>query len=200
MKNCTNCKDLKELSAYHKSKYSKDGYKSVCKICRNKQQQEYRDNNKDKINEYMQNYYKDNTDIIKKKCKLWVDKNRKKVNNTKKEWKEKNKEKWALYVQQQNKTYTHKWRMFLHGTLKRMNKTKNDKTINLLGYSALDFKLHMESLFLDGMSWLNHGEWHIDHIIPLSKFNQDTPISVVNALTNIQPLWAKDNLSKGNKL
>jgi len=39
------------------------------------------------------------------------------------------------------------------------------------------------------MSWDNHGEWHIDHIKPVSKFDKETPMSIVNALSNLQPLW-----------
>ena len=40
------------------------------------------------------------------------------------------------------------------------------------------------------MSWDNYGEWHIDHIKPLTLFDDNTPIHVVNALSNLQPLWA----------
>jgi hypothetical protein len=40
------------------------------------------------------------------------------------------------------------------------------------------------------MSWENYGEWHIDHIRPLSSFEPDTPVSIVCALDNLQPLWA----------
>jgi hypothetical protein len=49
------------------------------------------------------------------------------------------------------------------------------------------------------MSWSNYGRWHIDHKKPISKFKDGSNISVINALSNLQPLWAKDNLSKGNK-
>ena len=46
----------------------------------------------------------------------------------------------------------------------------------------------------------NWGQWHIDHKYPVSKFYKDTPMSIVNSLDNLQPLWASDNLSKGNKI
>jgi len=68
-----------------------------------------------------------------------------------------------------------------------------------LGYTLEEFKSHFESLFLDGMSWDNHGEWHIDHIIPVSKFPKDR-ILELNALENLQPLWASDNLKKGDRI
>jgi len=49
------------------------------------------------------------------------------------------------------------------------------------------------------MSWDNYGEWHIDHIKPVSLFDELENVNVVNSLDNLQPLWASENLSKGNK-
>lgn len=48
------------------------------------------------------------------------------------------------------------------------------------------------------MSWDNYGEWHIDHIKPLTKFDKDTPIHIVNALSNLQPLWKTTREINGN--
>ena len=78
---------------------------------------------------------------------------------------------------------------------------KSGSAIKSLGCSLDEFKKHMESKFKPGMNWDNHGlyGWHIDHIKPLASFN----LSDVNQLneachfTNLQPLWAKDNLVKG---
>lgn len=78
---------------------------------------------------------------------------------------------------------------------------KSGSAIRNLGCSLEEFKKHMESQFKPGMNWDNHGQygWHIDHIKPLASFN----LSDVNQLneachfTNLQPLWAKDNLVKG---
>lgn len=75
----------------------------------------------------------------------------------------------------------------------------SQRTEQKLGYSLAEFKAHIESKFLEGMTWSNHGEWHIDHIIPVSKFDKSN-IARVNDLSNLQPLWAFDNLSKGAKL
>ena len=85
----------------------------------------------------------------------------------------------------------------------RMSGTrKHDKTLSLVGYSFDDFKQHIESLFVDGMSWENHGEWHVDHILPVSYMvtNGITDPKQINALINLQPLWAKDNMKKSAKL
>jgi len=82
------------------------------------------------------------------------------------------------------------WRSVLKASLWRLGTPKEGLTIDLLGYSSTEFKIHIESLFTEGMSWDNHGEWHVDHIMDVSTFDPDTPPSVVNALTNLQPLWA----------
>jgi hypothetical protein len=65
---------------------------------------------------------------------------------------------------------------------------------------VIELKEYIESLFIEGMSWENYGDWHIDHIIPVSSYNPETSIDVVNSIKNLQPLWAFDNLSKGNKI
>ena len=77
--------------------------------------------------------------------------------------------------------------------------TKNMRTETTLGYTFIEFKQHIESLFVPGMSWINHGEWHVDHIKPVSLFIAQgiTDPAIINALDNLQPLPAIDNLIKG---
>lgn len=75
---------------------------------------------------------------------------------------------------------------------------RDSSAVRDLGCSWEEFKIHLESKFQEGMSWDNYGKWHIDHIIPLSSFN----ISLLKGAchyTNLQPLWAKDNIKKSNK-
>lgn len=82
------------------------------------------------------------------------------------------------------------WRNSLRLCLRRLGKKKEAKTIDLLGYSAQEFKEHLESKWLPGMSWDNYGDWHIDHIRPLASFGSNDSIKVVHGLDNLQPLWA----------
>jgi hypothetical protein len=89
------------------------------------------------------------------------------------------------------------WRSVLKMSLWRLNTKKEGKTIDLLGYSALDFKIHIESLFTEGMSWNNHGEWHIDHIKPVSSFETTEHPSIVNALSNLRPMWSTTRVLNG---
>ncbi len=87
--------------------------------------------------------------------------------------------------------------------LKYKGQVKNNKTFTLLGYTKYELKDHLESQFTDGMSWDNMSEWHIDHIRPVASFNYTTTecedFKKCWALSNLQPLWAKDNMSKGNR-
>lgn len=83
------------------------------------------------------------------------------------------------------------------------NGTKSKRTLNYLGCSIEEARIHIEKQFTKGMNWNNHGNygWHIDHIKPCSKFdltNEEEQKECFN-YKNLQPLWAKDNLSKGNK-
>lgn len=79
------------------------------------------------------------------------------------------------------------------------------KTFDLLTFTAEDLKQHLESSFLPGMTWQNHGRfgWHIDHIRPLASFTYETPDDLgfkeAWKISNLQPLWAPDNLAKGKK-
>ena len=72
----------------------------------------------------------------------------------------------------------------------------------MLGYTCEELKAHIESQFVGGMSWENRAAFHIDHIIPIAHYlkNGITDPAIINALSNLQPLWATDNLSKGVKM
>ena len=97
------------------------------------------------------------------------------------------------------KTIGHRLRLALKG------QKKNERTEKLLGCSIGQLKLYLENYFplYPGMSWNNYGiEWHIDHYIPISKFNLSDSNELTEAChyTNLQPLWAQDNYAKGNRI
>jgi hypothetical protein len=70
-----------------------------------------------------------------------------------------------------------------------------------IGCDIQELKNHIEKQFADGMNWDNHSYegWHIDHIIPLSSAKNIEELYKLCHYTNLQPLWAKDNLRKGNR-
>jgi len=78
--------------------------------------------------------------------------------------------------------------------------TKNSGNIDMLGTDYETAFKHIESQFTKGMTWENHGEWHIDHIIPLSSAKTKEEMEKLCHYTNLQPLWKEENLSKGNKI
>lgn len=73
---------------------------------------------------------------------------------------------------------------------------KVGRTSELLGYTPDALRAHLEGQFLPGMSWDNYGDWEVDHRRPIASFPLDAPLRVVNALTNLQPLWKMDNRRK----
>ena len=93
----------------------------------------------------------------------------------------------------------HNLRKRLRNALNRNQKMGS--AIKDLGCSIDDLKFWLEFWFEEGMSWENYGKWHIDHIKPLSKIDltNKEEFLKVNHYTNLQPLWAKDNLKKSNK-
>jgi len=205
-------KNKEKVKNYKNKEYIKNKDKI---LLRNK---EWRLKNPEKYKELSDSYRKKNCDLLKNKKKEYRDKNREKVLNATRKWVNENYDK---YVEKKKEYYTseiglkkkrenhHKnkeknnhiiaWRRILINTIKRVGTSKEGKTNELLGYSTLQLKEHIEKQFKDGMSWENWGKWHIDHIKPVSKFDKSEKISIINSLDNLQPLWAKDNLSKGGK-
>lgn len=91
----------------------------------------------------------------------------------------------------------------LRGQLKKRGTSKNGKScMDFVSYTIQELKDHLENLFLPGMTWENYGKWHIDHRIPISFFNPQDQVELRMCwrLENLQPLWAKDNMVKGNRI
>jgi len=88
----------------------------------------------------------------------------------------------------------------LIGTAFKYNRhKKKSKTVEILGCSIEEFKAYIESQFLEGMSWENRSEWHLDHIMPVSMAKTEDELIRLNHYKNFRPLWAKDNIRKSNK-
>jgi len=82
--------------------------------------------------------------------------------------------------------------------LKSENIKKSQKTLELVGCSPEQLKKHLEVQFTEDMSWNNHGEWHIDHIIPVTSFDFTIKEEQEKCFyyTNLQPLWATTEVAK----
>ena len=94
----------------------------------------------------------------------------------------------------------------VYNSIKRSTNAKpriTSRTTEMLGCSIEEMKVHLEKQFKHGMTWENHGtHWHIDHIVPLSKFDFTNSIQAALAThyTNLQPMWAHENLSKSDRI
>jgi hypothetical protein len=88
----------------------------------------------------------------------------------------------------------------MRNQVNRVSKSKRNKTFDIVGCSPYDLKEHLEKQFVSGMTWENRSEWHIDHIIPLSSAKTEDELYRLCHYTNLQPLWAEENLKKSNKI
>ena len=80
--------------------------------------------------------------------------------------------------------------------------TKTNKTFTVVGCTPAELKIHLEKQFKPGMTWWNHTPkgWHIDHIIPLASVETIEETEKLAHYTNLQPMWATDNIKKSNKI
>ena len=156
--------------------------------------------------EYLRNYRKRMSDEQKEKRRVYVrDYSKLKPEYClsrvpyRKKWYSENKDKlWErrkdYYKRNPEALANHKLRCWINEAIKRKGESKTS-WIDHIGCTKEEFKAHIESQFVEGMCWDNWttNGWHMDHIHPLSKGGS-------NHYTNLQPLWAADNLSKSNKL
>lgn len=217
---CGRCKIEKELCNFGENKNTNSGYRSSCNECRKEESKDYREKNSKKRKETIEKYNKNNRDIINKKSKerylLNPEENKLIKLKSYHKNKEKNKEKLKLYriknrekrtEYQRNKIKNDElyklsstMRSRLRNLYNKKNWSKTNKTFDLVGCSTEFLKEHLEKQFKDGMSWDNYGNWHIDHIIPLSSAKNTEELNKLCHYSNLQPLWAQENLSKGSKL
>lgn len=218
-KTCSKCQIKKTTNCFHKAKNRKDGYHPYCKECRKTEsskrkkyrQQWYLRNRKhvlnkvkqraeDKANEikvYKKKYYFTNQEHEKARTKKHYYANHEKTKEIRR--KQSKTEAQRQYRKEYYKKNAFRWtcRTFLRRTLSWLQKEKNERTHVALGYSAGILKEHIESLWTEGMSWYNYGEWHIDHVKPICSFPKTAEPKEINALSNLQPLWATTRTING---
>jgi len=217
VKVCTICHETKSIFEFHKSNRLVDGHREVCKSCRKEQGVESYERRKGKVLASCSRWRKTHREKCSAYRKIWI----KSQMRNKTEWYQRelqknqhrahrfrllHPEKVSIYKRQayererKNCPWIRMWRGVLRRTLNQFSKAKEGRTVEILGYSALDLKSHLEVYFQPGMNWGNYGKWHIDHTFPVKMFPQNTPLSVVNALSNLRPMWGDENLRKGAKI
>jgi hypothetical protein len=199
---CTKCKKEKDICEFGNHKKNKDGKRYSCKECENTESRKWKENNKDKVLEYSKIYNIRRLELNKTQSKS----NKEKFLESQKRYYNNNKEKVIKRIVEYQKNKIKEDNLFklkktIQRTIRRYIKNKKFTTTEIIGCDYESFKIYFESLFTEGMSWDKLGyEIHIDHIIPLSSAKTEDDLYKLNHYTNLQPLWAKDNLIKGSKL
>lgn len=144
-----------------------------------------------------------------RKCeanRAWRKRNPDKVREQNRSWWANNKERSREYARRRVSTPRGKLenvvRCGIYSRLSRAAGRKGSaKTFDLIGYSVEALVEHIERQFTKGMSWDNYGEWHVDHIVPIASFTYETfsdpEFRAAWALTNLRPMWGKENYAKG---
>lgn len=206
LKKCLKCNIEKALDCFHKRRSNKDGLYSYCKKCKSNDDKLYRENNLEIKKARDKKYYTENKEKHNKKTLEYYYKNREEIRLNHKEYYQNNKNKIYTHIKNKKKIdplykLTCNIRSRISSIIYNKKLQKNNKFKEYIGCSLDELKYHLESQFIDDMSWENHGKfgWHVDHIIPLSSAKTEEELYKLCHYTNLQPLWAEDNLKKSNK-
>lgn len=190
---CESCKNLIPLDRFRRRQGKKTYLKTACVSCINKKykktKQLWAEKNRKRLNEYKRQWFKSKGDIAVKKKKEWEIANRERMNDRAKA-RRKSDAMFDLKIRARNR---------INVFIMRRGSQKPSKTSEMLGCDWETLKLHIESKFKNGMTWENRSEWHIDHIIPLDSAVTDEDVERLCHYTNLQPLWASENIAKGAK-
>ena len=200
---------------FRKDKSKKDGLRPSCKY----HDKQYHKKNKEHILEKAKQYYEENKDKHKEYYKNYNEVNRERGLERQKQYYEENKDIFKQYYEENKERLNNQSNIYrkkrkktdigfriLSNCRSRVNKAlkcniKSASTKKLIGCSIEKLLEHLESQFQDGMTWDNYGEWHVDHIKPcaLFDFTKEEEQRECFHYTNLQPLWAEDNLRKSDK-
>lgn len=190
-KSCNKCGAVKQISEFYTRGKTK-GYSAYCKSCVKENNKEIRLRNPQKAAEYQKKYQESNRKEIAGKIKEYYLRNKIKISDWNNQYE---KQKY-----QTDSLFKAKRLLRQHTRRALINAAKTRSSETLLGCSFEEARLYIENKFQEGMSWHNHGEWHIDHIVPLASAQTLQEAESLCHYTNLQPLWAKDNLAKGSRI
>jgi hypothetical protein len=135
-------------------------------------------------------YARRNPEKIKQRNQKYAERNRERERRYRKKLRQKN-----PMVALRMSLRTRMWSAFVRQRFKKPNRTEA-----ILGATVAEVRRHLESQFREGMSWENYGKWHVDHIVPLASAQTVEGVVALCHYTNLQPLWAEENLRKGAKI
>ena len=190
MKICVRCKKTKSLDNFVRRPQPPNYFRPYCLDCTKIYRKEKYQKNKRMERATNKAWARNN----KKRRKVYLKKYQE-INRT-----ENNTRQRAIWASNPLHKIKKTIRTSLYKALKNKNYTKKSRTHTILGCSWNFLKSYIETQFSRGMSWENHGEWHLDHIVPVSLGETEEEIVSLNHYTNLQPLWKDDNLIKSDNL
>lgn len=203
-KKCGRCKKTKSFDDFNKCKNGTFGLHGHCRGCQKEVKKEWYKNNREKELAAAKDNYPQTRERYKVRYHNDPEfRERELKKNRVRRRREDVKEKQRAY---ERRRYTedidYKIAKNLRSRFNKVIKRKNNSVLSLTGCSINELKNYLAGMFLDGMSWDNYGEWHIDHIRPCVSFDLSDPQQQKECFhfTNLQPLWAFDNQSKGSKV
>ena len=202
----------KEKAAYMREwrRKNKEKVKEANKKYRNKHKEEtieyhkqWREKNREHLREYYQNKYREDSEAYKKRNIKYRETHQEQEKERRKKYKQTHKKEAYEYEMNRRKNPINKLKLnircLIKNTFLKKHLKKNTKTEKILGCSLDFFIEYLQSKFQEGMTLENHGLWHIDHIKPIALATTEEEVMELNHYTNLQPLWAIDNLKKGSK-
>jgi hypothetical protein len=158
----------------------------------------WRNNNKEYTSHKSKIWYDQNKEYRKEYLKEYRENNVDKIRQIKRDYEKNRKANDPIYKLINN------FRTAIYQVLKENNVEKNGHYFEVLKYSPDELIIHLENQFTNDMTWDKYGEWHVDHILPISSFNiqeiGDEEFMKCWSLSNLQPLWGDENIRKSNKI
>lgn len=212
MKTCSKCGVPKSESEFSPAGFRRPGkLQSRCKSCASEANRQRRLENPGLTRAYDQKRYWDDPEFARERARKNYAENPEPAKKAVKKWRGRNKtqvrltrNQWHRDQVQNNLAYKieKNLRSRVSKAVKNMGAKKSAPTLGLVGCAPSFLVAHLEANFQSGMTWENHGPvWHIDHIKPCAKFDLTDPEQqkVCFHWTNLQPLFAIENLQKGDK-
>ena len=196
---CSACGEDKPLDSFTWRK--REGvYRRQCKSCRKTARHLRYQKNKERVLAQSREYYAQNTKQCRQARRAYYQRNRSAYKKRALKWYRNNPEKAAEMARNWRQTEYGALRTALDSLRKRVRGVSESRAD--LPYSAEQLRQRLEMNMQAGMTWANYGsEWHIDHKKPVRRFYEQgiSDPAIVNALSNLRPMWAADNLKKGSR-
>lgn len=207
-KRCHRCGEIKPLSEFGVQMSKKDGRRGTCKSCMKLMDASYRASRREVRAAESKRWREENPEKARRSTMNWRAKNADRARELLQMWHRANPNKQSEYAAARSMDPGYRLSTAIRAGISssiRGERKGGRRTEDLLGYTITELRSHLESLFVPGMTWDNYGQygWHIDHVRPLSSFvitsAEDESFKQAWALSNLQPLWWRDNISKGSK-